>query len=230
MVLKRQLEAIPIFQRLSAHRLERLAHQVRTERYGKGEILFRQGERADAAWIVLDGWVHLVRSSTPQDGTRTVVLFTITPAEVLCGVSAIEPRAYTASGVAGTDSRILHIPAGLFNELLTQEPGFAHHVLRLCADRIRHMAEQYGMMAEPVSHRIVRTILRLHQQFGSTIRVTHRELAQMSWTTTESAIRAVRRLKRRGYVSGARGRLTVKKAAPLEQFLTHANGRAHPFV
>ena len=218
------IRAIPIFQHISTRRLVTIAARARIERYEKGGTLFRQGERADAVWIVLEGWVHLVRSSAPNNGRRSVVLFTITPTEVLCGVSAIAPREYTASGVAGTDSRILRIPAVAFNEALTHEPTFAYHVLRLCASRIRHMAEQYGMMAEPVSHRIVRTILRLHQQFGDTIRVTHRELAQMSWTTTESAIRAVRGLKRRGFVSGTRGRLMVKQAVALEQVLAHVNG------
>lgn len=68
-------------------------------------------------------------------------------------------------------------------------------------------------MAEPVSTRIVRSILRLRQQFGATLPVTHRELAQMSWATTESAIRIVRRLKQQGYVIGARGRLTISRAS-----------------
>ncbi|MBI1992706.1 MAG: Crp/Fnr family transcriptional regulator [Candidatus Omnitrophica bacterium] len=218
------IRATPIFQHLSARRVAAIAAHARIERYEKGETLFRQGERAEAVWMVLEGWVHLVRSAAPYDGSRAVVLFTITPAEALCGISAIEPREYTASGVAGTDSRILRIAAAAFNEALTHEPEFAYHVLRLCADRIRHMAEQYGVMAEPVSRRLVRTILRLRRQFGDTIRVTHRELAQMSWTTTESAIRTVRGLKRRGFVSGTRGRLVMRKAAALERFLAQPAG------
>ena len=98
------------------------------------------------------------------------------------------------------------------------------YTMRVAYAKVQHIAQQYGSMAEPVSQRIVRTLLRLHQQFGTTLPVTHRELAQMSWTTTESAIRAVRGLKRRGFVSGTRGRLMVKQAAALEQVLAHVNG------
>ena len=188
-------------------------------------MLFQQGVPADAVWVVLDGWVHLVRSADRQNGKHDVVLFTITPQEALCGVSAIEADTYTSSGVAGTRSEILRIPAVAFNDALTHEPDFAYHTLRLCAQRIRHIAEQYGTMAEPVSKRIIRMILRLREQFGDTLPLTHRELAQMTWTTTESAIRAVRRLKLQGYVKGTRGELTIQRLRALEHALNHSNGR-----
>ena len=215
---------IPLFRHLSAARAARILAIAKARRYRKGQTLFRQGERADAVWIVLDGWVHLVRADHPSDRAHAVVLFTITPREVLCGVSAIEPGSYTASGVAGADSRALRIPAAVFHDALTHEPAFAYQVLRLCAERIRRVAEQYGVMAEPVSKRVVRTLLRLQQQFGHTLPVTHRELAQMSWTTTESAIRAVRKLKRHGYVHGTRGRLTIRKLKALTGLLAASNG------
>ena len=83
------------------------------------------------------------------------------------------------------------------------------------------MAQQYGSMAEPVFYRIVRTLLRLQQQFGTTLPVTHRELAQMSWTTTESAIRVVRKLKQQRYLMGSRGRVLITRPQALERLLSH---------
>jgi CRP-like cAMP-binding protein len=171
--------------------------------------------------------VHLVRRDA-HDGARAVVLFTITPSEMICGVSALELGTYTASGVTATESEVLKIPAEAFAEALAQEAAFARDVLHLYAERIRHMAEQYGTMAEAVSRRVIRTILRLRGQFGATIPVTHRELAQMSWTTTESAIRAVRRLKRQGFVEGARSRLIVRSPKALERELAGRAGDGRP--
>lgn len=194
------------------------------ERYKKGATLFRQGERARNMWIVLEGWAHLVRSSEDRDASQGVVLFTITPDEALCGISALEAGVYNLSAIAGTECHVVRIPGKAFNEALREEPGFAYHALRLCARRIQHIAQQYGSMAEPVSDRVIRAILRLSQQFGATLPVTHRELAQMSWTTTESAIRVVRRLKAQGYVTGTRGRLRISDAHMLEQMVEQANG------
>ena len=224
MVDFKRLKAVPLFQSLSPARLKQVVSMSTEERYEKGDGLFRQGEQAEAMWIVLEGWVHLVRSPQPGDGERGIVLFTITPDEALCGISAIESGMYNLSAVAGTSCRVVEIPGAVFRDALLQEPGFAYHVLRLCARRLQHIAEQYGAMAESVSHRIIRAILRLERQFGRRLPVTHRELAQMSWTTTESAIRVVRRLKQRGYVTGTRGELTVDKLKALEQLLAQTNG------
>ena len=220
------IDAVPLFRHLSTERKRQIEFTSLAEQYEKGAVLFRQGQRAEAIWIIVEGWVHLVRSPDRSDGSRAVVIFTITPHEALCGISSIDSGVYNLSAIAATGCRAIRIPGELFREALRQEPGFAYQALRLCARRIQHIAEQYGAMAEPVSTRVVRTILRLAQQFGATLPVTHRELAQMSWTTTESAIRVVRRLKRHGIVTGTRGRLMIRKSKALEQALSHPNGQA----
>lgn len=215
---------IPLFQSLSPRGRKRLLSGATLERYGRGAVLFRQGERADAMWIILEGWVHLVRSAAGLDAARAVVLCTITPEERLCGLSAVESGTYQMSAVVASECRAIRIASEPFVAMLAHEPRFAYEVLRLCARRMRHMAQQYGSMAEPVPQRLIRAVLRLRQQFGPTLPVTHRELGQMAWTTTESAIRIVRRLKRRGWLAGTRGRLTVANPKALEGLLRGANG------
>ena len=223
MVPATRLLKIPLFQHLSTSRLNRMRSGAILERYERGAALFRQGERAEAMWIVLDGWVHLVRSPDHQ-GKHAVVLFTITPREALCGISALGSGTYTLSAVAGTTCEVVRIAGELFDDALRAEPQFAYHALQLCTRRIQNIAQQYGAMAESVSHRVIRAILRLRQQFGPTLPITHRELAQMSWTTTESAIRVVRRLKREGYVEGTRGQLVIHRSKALEQLVQRADG------
>ncbi|MBI4342905.1 MAG: Crp/Fnr family transcriptional regulator [Candidatus Omnitrophica bacterium] len=221
MVTAADVTSCALLHALSPQRLNRLLAKASVRTHRRGEAVFRQDAPADAAWLVLEGWVHLVRMPREEEHeARAVVLYTVTPNDVLCGISAIEQGTYTTSGIAGTSSRMLRIPAVGFREALAHEPRFACHVLRMCAGRIRRMAQQYGAMTEPVSHRLIRAILRLQQQFGDTIPVTHRELAQMSWTTTESAIRSVRALKRDGYLAGSRGRLTVRRTGELERLLS----------
>jgi CRP/FNR family transcriptional regulator len=214
----------PLFDRLSADDRQRLLARAERLRCRRGQVLFRQGERADAVWIVLEGWVHLVRTVGNGQENRHVILFTITPAEGLCGVSALESGAYTTTGIAGIESEALRIPISSFREALLREPAFSVAVLQLCSGRIRQMAEQYGTMTDPVVKRIIRLLLRLRRQLGDTLPLTHRELAQMTWTTTESAIRAVRGLKRQGYVEGKRGELVIRKPSALEQALQRTNG------
>ena len=219
------LQHIPLFQHLSARRLKALAQGASLEHYQKGMPVFHQGQRATAMWIVLEGWVHLMRlPEHAQPGAEGALIFTITPDEAICGLSAVESDVYQVSGIAGSECDALRVPAGLFTEALRHEPVFAYEALRLCIRRLQHIAQQYGAMAEPVAQRVIRAILRLEHQFGETLPVTHRELAQMAWTTTESAIRTVSRLKRNGAVSGERGLLHIERLRDLEALLHGANG------
>lgn len=228
MIETAQLQAVALFRPLSAARRRRLLEAGRVQRYDKGTTLFRQGDPATVVWVILEGWVHLVRSATPE-AERPVVIFTVTPDEALCGLSALEGGRYQVTATAGAEGCAVRIPAAALTATLRAEPAFAYAVLQLCIRRLQHVAQQYGAMTEPVSRRIIRAILRLRRQFGPTLPVTHRELAQMSWTTTESAIRIVRALKAQGHVSGARGQLTVAQPEVLERLLLAAsNGHRSP--
>ena len=227
---------LPIVQTLSAVGRRALLASAAIETYRRGEQIFRQGERAKGMWIVLEGWVHLLRASEQTPRMRPVLIFTVTPDEALCGVSAIDSGVYNVSAVAASSCRVLRLSGDAFHDALTTEPAFAYQVLRLCARRMRHIAEQYGTMAEPALHRIIRSMLRLRQQFGWTLPVTHKELAQMSWTTTETAIRVIRALKRQQYVRGTRGRVTISRSKSIEsllasptphKFLASPNGASH---
>lgn len=224
-----------LFQRMHRRWRALLLAAARPQLYPKGATIFCQGQRADAMWLVLDGWVHLVRAADAPPRTRSqagAVLFTITPDEALCGISAIGSDLYEMSAVAGTRCRVARLPGHLFAQAIRRDAGLATEVVRLCARRIQHIARQYGAMAEPVRYRLIRAILRLQEQFGEEIPVTHRELALMAWTTTESAIRTVRALKISGYVAGARGRLSVRRSGDLEALLwstgQHDSGHSVP--
>lgn len=217
------VRAVPLFQHLSPAQQRRLTARATVHHCRRGQMVFHQGQPATAMWIVLEGWVHLVRFPKDHGHGQGAVIATVTPREALCGISAMEATTYAASGIVASEARLLEIPAADFNAALAQAPAFATAVLCACNRRIRQMTEQHGAMLEPVPRRIVRALLQLRAQFGDTLPMTHRELAQMSWTTTESAIRAVGALKRKGYVSGRRGQLTIRRAEALAHLL---DGRA----
>lgn len=222
-ITARQIRALPLFRSLSQARWERLSKVGVMATYQRGELLFKQGDEATTVYVVVEGWVHLIRSVPEHLVTEGVVVFTVTPEEALCGVSGLEGGFYNMSAVAATGCRVLRFPQEAFQAVLEREALFATEMLRVCVKRMRHMAEQYGTMAEPVPARVARALLRLRTQFGETIPVTHRELAQMAWTTTESAIRSVRMLKRKGWLAGGRGQVIVRSPRTLTEFIGSAN-------
>ena len=202
-----EVARIPLFQALPAPARRQLSDGCEVRRFRKGEILFREGQPADAVWLVRRGWVHLIRG-TPQ-GTD-VTIFTVTPEEMLCGFSAVVGEGtYYASAVAATDTTALRVPRAVFARLLKHQPGFAERVLAIYHTRMRHLAQAISLAQAPVETRLAYMLLRLRSTFGNTVPVTHHELARMAGTRWETSIRTLSRTKRRGWIASSRGKVTV---------------------
>ena len=211
------LAQLPIFRGLPAAQLKRVGGLCELRRFGKGEVIFKEGEPAANVWVVKRGWVYLVKR-TPQGGLAT--LFTLTPDEALCGVSAFDHGTYSTSAVAATDSQLIKIPATVFAQWLERYPKFSKQVLLTCCTRMRHMAEVISLGSAPVEYRLAYVLLRLRATFGKIVPITHQELARMVGARWETSIRTVAALKRRGWLSTSRGKMTVLRPDRLKALLT----------
>lgn len=185
-------------------------------RFAKGQVVFAEGQPADAIWLVVRGLVY-VEKQTPQGLSATIGM--ITPDEALCGMSALETTTYMASAVAATDTQALRIPVEDFRQLLETYPALANAALVTCVTRIRHMAEALSLLAAPVEQRLAYALLRLRQAVGMTISVTHQELARMAGTRWETSIRTLAAMKRRGWLASSRGRVTILLPQQLRHLL-----------
>lgn len=221
--MTRELTRIPLFRILPPAELQRLATVCEAHRFRKGEVLFREAEPAAAVWVIQHGWVHLLKQ-TPYGATITV--FTVTPDEVLCGFSAVVgEKAYYASAVAATDTSAVRIPKNVFSSLIAQQPGFAEQVLMTYHTRMRHMAQAISLAQAPVEQRLAYVLMRLHATFGKTVPITHHELAQMAGTRWETSIRTLSAMKRKGWLTSSRGRVTIVTFKPLRALLTNHRPR-----
>ena len=204
------LARIPLFQTIPPKSLEAIGTIADVRHFRKGETIFKENQPAERVWLIQRGWVHLAKS-TPQGAQVTI--FTITPEEMLCGFSAVVGHgAYYASAVAATDTAALGIPCEAFSRLLQDQPGFAERILMIYHTRMRNMAEAISLGQAPVEQRLAYTLLRLRSSFGNVVPVTHHELARMAGTRWETSIRTLSLMKRRGWITASRGKVTV--AAP----------------
>ncbi|MBC7460682.1 MAG: cyclic nucleotide-binding domain-containing protein, partial [Thermoleophilia bacterium] len=60
-----RLDEIPLFQALAPEDLDRLAKALREERLEAGTIVFRQGDVADAFYVIVDGSVGVIKDGAP---------------------------------------------------------------------------------------------------------------------------------------------------------------------
>ncbi len=216
------LARVPLLRKLPPAALETLAPACEVQRFRKGQVIFEEGQRAEAVWIVTRGWIFLLKKN-PQGAPVTI--FAMTPAEPICGISAFDEGGYSATAVAATETQLLRIPAKTFAKLLERYPDFAKHVLMICCQRIRRMAEAISLAQAPVLQRIAYTLLRLSRAFGKTVPMTHHELASMVGTRWETSIRTLSAMKRRGWVASSRRRITILSPHKLENLLG-TNGKS----
>lgn len=212
------LKKIRAFNALSKKDFLELCAQTEEKVFEKGQVVFKEGDPSDSVWLVKTGWVHLMKTGS---GGGVIILFTMTPYEILCGVSAFDQEPYAADGVAATQGVLLKIPTITFTQFLNENPQFCREILSICSRRIRRMAQKLGGMNDPVSHRIAKVLLACMEDFGREIPLTHREIAQMVGARTETSIRTFRTLREKGLLKIKRSCIEIDQPSRLVQELYH---------
>src|SRR5271154_68242 len=132
MVEKSELLRFPIFADLPGDQLDWFISQSQEMRLKAGETYARQGDPADAMFVLLEG--HL--QGRGELGGETFI-FTMAPGDVTGLLPFSRMKQFTVSGRAETDSRALRFPASLFPELVQKMPELTNRLVGLMSDRIR---------------------------------------------------------------------------------------------
>src|SRR3954454_10388587 len=126
------LRKVPVFDGLPEEHLEWFLSRSQELRFKPGETYSRQGDPADAMFVVLEGDVQ-GRGELAGD---TVIL--PIPAGSVTGILPFSRmKNFTLGGRAVTDAHLLRFPASLFPELVQKSPELATRLVGLMSDRIR---------------------------------------------------------------------------------------------
>ena len=134
MVDKTELLRVPVFAGLPDDQIDWFLSHAEELHFKAGETYARQGDPADAMFVVLDGEVQ----GRGDIGGETVT-FTITAGSVTGVLPFSRMKHFTVSGRAVKDSRILKFPATLFPDLVQKLPELAKRLVGLMSDRIREV-------------------------------------------------------------------------------------------
>ncbi len=104
-------------------------NEPNTKALADGEAVFREGEAADAMYVVLEGEVDVL-----YDGR---VIETVGPGGIVGEMALIENAPRSATAVARGPVRLAAVSHQRFTFLVQQTPGFALHVMRVLVDRLR---------------------------------------------------------------------------------------------
>ncbi len=144
MDIQRETEAlskVPLFSKLEQSKLKLLAFTSELQTYEDGEVVFKEGEAADCAFVILDGEADIY-AKTKTDGGQ-VIVGTLQANQLLgeLGVLTSSPRSATIH--ARGRLMMLRISADRFLELLAENPSVALDVMRQLSGKLLLAHRQY---------------------------------------------------------------------------------------
>lgn len=182
-----------------------------SKRYSCGEVIFSEGDTADFLPIVLEGSVKLVRFPA---GGKEVIIGLFRKGEIFAIPPAIDGRRFPATAVAAEDSKLLFVPRRSFAALLQESAEFNALIMRKMCGILRDRSTTVRILSTPsAEQRIGTVLLKLATDSGQPppveIKLRRQDIAEIAGLTTETAIRAVGSLARRGLVRVCRRKIFV---------------------
>ena len=215
------LAGIPWLLRAAPATLDRFVAQGTLRGFRRGEVICRQGERADALIVVVSGVIEV--STTAPSGNRHILthlqtgrLLNVVP--LLDG----EPTIYDAN--AHQPTSVLYVSAPVFQAAIEAERPLADDIMQLLSFRTRVLAGRVSDDAlMPLSARCAKMLLVLMEHHGVPqengilidLKLSQEELSQMLGRSRQSINQEIRRLEELGIVETAYSRFVVRNVAAL---------------
>ena len=96
-----------------------------------GQIIFQEGQPGDLMYVVKEGEVDIF--------IHNQLVETVGPGGVVGEMALIDNSVRSATAIARTECKLVPLDESRFNIFVQQIPVFSIQVMRVMADRLRHM-------------------------------------------------------------------------------------------
>lgn len=209
---------------LTAAERDALLSAGHVRRWSVGEVLFREGDTAGSAIVIVSGLVKIHKRG--RDGDE-LILSLCGPGDLLGEVTAVQGAARSADAVAIEDVEAATVTVADLRALLARYPRLTLVLLELALRRLR-LADQHRLefAAAESLPRVTSRLLELAERFGVAgpdgtlvvaMPISQEELASWAAASRESTARALRTLRELGLIETHRKRMVVLDAGGLRQ-------------
>ncbi len=133
------LRSSALFSGLPTAVADQVLESSRIEHYPAGRVLFRQGDKADCFFQVLDGWVKLERAKA---NGKPTILGIFTRGQSFAEAVAIVDGEYPAAAIAATDITVIRVPSQPLREAILAQPEIGFRVIASTAQHLHQMILQ----------------------------------------------------------------------------------------
>ncbi len=136
-------QRIPMFAGIDRSKLKLLAFTSDHATFQEGQYVFRQGDRGDNAYVIIEGEVEVVLESL--SGPR--VLAVLGANQVFGEMALLSKVPRTTSIRARSASRMVVIASDVFLRLVEENSAIAGNMMRTLANRLATMLQDYGKVS-----------------------------------------------------------------------------------
>jgi CRP-like cAMP-binding protein len=201
---------IPIFSGLSRGQLAELEGIVLEKNFGKGELIFSEGDEGDGFYVVFQGRVKVFKVSA--DG-KEHILHIFTPGQTFGEVPVFAGEHFPANAEAIHETRVLFFPRSAFVALLGKNPVLSLKLLADLSVKLRQFAVQIeNLSLKEIPARLATYLLVLVEEQGRedhvTLSISKGQLASLLGTIPETLSRIFAKLSGQKLI-GVEGRKIV---------------------
>lgn len=197
-----------LFNNISEEIATQLVQSAEELRFGTGDYIFWEGEPPQRFFVLTSGRIKVIKHGS--QGRETLVAYFKT-GDIFGEVAVFENKPYPASATAVEPSIVLAFSRTSFSSFLTEHPATAMAIIGILSSRLREAQNRlHDLSGERVEQRLARTLLRLAEKLGPVLPFTRQDLADMSGTTIETAVRVLSRLSESGIIASGRGKVIIK--------------------
>ena len=198
------LQRIPLFAALTPEQIASFADRFRVDVFAPDTFIFLEGDPADRLWVVQSGQVKIIKYSA--DGLENI-LEVILPGEMFGGAGILFP-VHPATAVAMTETTTLSLEREGYLQLARQFPDIALRIIAILGERLRAAMKMRALSTDRVDVRVAHILLKLCDKVGEktpegvkiNLPLSRQDLADMTGTTIETAIRIMSKFRKEGLV------------------------------
>jgi CRP-like cAMP-binding protein len=207
------LSRLPMFAVVGRETLSELAHQARLSHFERDAVIFRQGDACERVYVLQAGKVKIVYQE--EDGRETI-LEIIQPGEPFGGATLFFPS-HPATAIVLEPAQVVSIAGDDYRAFIQRYPPVAMRVIGALGARLASLMAANIAAGRRVDQRLARVLLKLADRCGEVhdggvlipIPLSRQDLADLSGTTLETAIRVMSRFRSDNLVHTERGGLII---------------------
>lgn len=194
--------------------------QMTRRRFGRGEIIFREGEPGDTLHVIEKGRVLIQVSTIRGDKTTLSVRG---PGDVVGELALFGGGRRTATVLALERTETLVLTHASLNRLRKEDPRVDRFLAELLSEKLAEVtAQMMEMLFVRVGKRVLRVLARLADAFESageptTVLIRQEDLAAMAGTRRQTVSKPLKDAEAAGAITIGRGRITITDRTLLDR-------------